>query len=143
MVVWCGRVLQNSKFEGIIMNLHGESLPNGTAGSLPGDTNCPDPNTPASTTYPNADPSLSLYGQGTVGTYANLGNTAGNNGGTVCACWVYADGGTESVPGIELRPGSTATKRESSTPSFQSNTQFFETPPPTGFALRNWRELYE
>jgi hypothetical protein len=143
MVVWCGRLLQNSRFDGIILNLHGESLPNDTGSSLPGDTDCPDPSTPAATINPADVP----YG-GTVGTYVNMGDTAGNTGGTICGCWVYADGGTKNVPGpdvagIEFLPDSTATKRESSSFDCQSDTNFFDTPPPTSFALRNWRELYE
>ena len=136
MVVWCGRLLQNSKFEGIILNLHGDSLPNDTAGSLPGDTSCPANSTQAAT---SAD---APYG-GPVGTYVNMGDTTGINGGVSCACWVYVDGGTDSVAGIELLPGSTATFRPAGKWSFQSSTIFFETPPPTSFALRNWRELYE
>ena len=128
----------DDNFEGIILSLHGDSLPKptGTVGSVPGDTSCPDPNTQAAT---SAD---ATYG-GPVGTFVNMGSTTGDNQGTTCACWVYAKGGTDSVAGIEMLPGSKATKRESVVFHFQSNTSFFDTPLPTSFALRNWRELYE
>ena len=136
LVVWCGRLMLDDNFEGIILSLHGDSLPNSTGGSLPGDTSCPDPSTQAAT---SAD---ATYG-GPVGTFVNMGDTTGDTQGTTCACWVYAKGGTDSVAGIEMLPGSKATKRESVVFTFESDTSFFETPPPTGFALRNWRELYE
>jgi hypothetical protein len=127
IVVWCGRLLQNDNFEGIILNLVGNDLT--------GNTSCD-----------NTTPSLNTSGVPdgkTVGTYVNIGSTAGNNNGTKCACWVYAEGGTTSVAGIELLPGSEATFRPGARWSFQSSVDFFETPPPTSFALRNWRELYE
>jgi hypothetical protein len=47
------------------------------------------------------------------------------------------------VAGIEFLPGAKAKFRPALHGSFQSNTSFFDTPPPTSFALRNWRELYE
>jgi hypothetical protein len=127
IVVWCGRLLQNDNFEGIILNLYGNDLP--------GNTSCS-----------NDTPTVNTSGVpdgGTVGTYVNMGSTSGNNAGTKCACWVYAKGGTTNVAGIELLPGSEATFRPGARWSFQSSVDFFETPPPTSFALRNWRELYE
>ena len=115
IVVWCGRLLQNDNFEGIILNLYGDDLP--------GNTQCGNNTTPKT---PNPE---------TVGTYVNQG--------VKCACWVYAEGGTANVAGIELLPGSEATFRPGARWSFENSTTFFESPPPTSFALRNWRELYE
>jgi hypothetical protein len=118
IVVWCGRLLQSDGFEGIILNLYGDDLP--------GNTSCTQ-NTPT----PDGK---------TVGTYVNQGMK--------CACWVYAEGGTANaagtgVAGIEFLPNSQATFRPGASWSFQNSTTFFETPPPTSFALRNWRELYQ
>jgi hypothetical protein len=123
IVVWCGRLQQSDGFQGIILNLYGSDLP--------GNTQCKDPTTGQPT---GIDPTTNQLTT-TQGTYVNQG--------VKCACWVYAKGGTDSVAGIEFLPGSEATFRPGASWSFQNSTTFFETPPPTSFALRNWRELYE
>lgn len=127
IVVWCGRLLQDDNFEGIILNLIGDDLENGST--------C-DSNTQTINTDPDGV-------SRTVGTYVNMGDTTGRNNGTKCACWVYAQGGTDTVAGIEFLPGAEATFRPGARWSFQSSTNFFETPPPTSFAIRTWRELYQ
>ena len=105
----------NDDFEGIILNLIGNELPD--------NTQCSNTTATVSGGVPDGK---------TVGTYENLGR--------LCQCWAYAEGGTDSLSGIELDPGSRAQFRPGASWSFQSG--LFEGPPPTSFALKNWRELY-
>jgi hypothetical protein len=110
LVVWCGRLVMQHDFEGIILNL---------VGTLPGNTTC-------STTTPTPDGK-------SVGTYENQGH--------LCQCWVYAEGGTDALAGIQIDPNSTVQFRPSADWSFQDG--LFAGPPPTNFKLRSWRELYQ
>ena len=118
IAVWCGRVELNQDFEGIIMLLVGNSLE--------GNTSCA-ANTPTvnrTTLVPDGK---------TVGTFENTGKR--------CQCWVYAEGGTPSLAGIQLDPGSIVQFRPSQDWSFQDG--LFQGPPPTNFKLQSWRELYQ
>jgi hypothetical protein len=116
IVVWCGRLEMADDFQGIILNLYGDDLP--------GNTSC-------DTTTPTV--SGGVPDGNTVATYENLGHK--------CACWVYAEGGTDTLAGIQIDPGSILTFRPSETWSFEAG--LFEGPPPTNFGLKSWRELYE
>jgi hypothetical protein len=111
IVVWCGRLQMQDSFEGIILNLVGNNLP--------GNTSCD-----ANTTTPDGK---------TVGTYENMGMQ--------CQCWVYAEGGTPTQPGIQIDANSVLTFRPSSNWSFENG--LFQAPPPTSFKLQSWRELYQ
>jgi len=106
-------------FEGIILMLVGNNLP--------GNTSC-DKNT--ATTIAGVPDGKS------VGTYENGGPL-----GHRCQCWVYAEGGTATTPGIQIDPGSTVQFRPGQDWQFQDG--LFLAPPPTDFKLRNWRELYQ
>ena len=118
IVVWCGRLQMNQSFEGIILNLVGDDLP--------GNTSC-------NNDTPTVNASTGLSDGSTVGTYVNAGHS--------CQCWVYAEGGTTTVPGIQVNPNSTVQFRPSAAWNFQDG--LFEGPPPTSFALQGWRELYQ
>jgi hypothetical protein len=111
IVVWCGRLLMQDSFSGVILNLVGDNLP--------GNTQC---------TKDTATQDGSR-----VGTYENQGHT--------CQCWVYAEGGTSTVPGIQLDPSSNVQFRPSEDWNFQDG--LFVGPPPTNFKLQGWRELYQ
>lgn len=112
LVVWCGRLLMQDDFEGIILNLVGSNLP--------GNAQC------------NKD-TATQDGLSSVGTYENQGHK--------CQCWVYAEGGTSAVPGIQIDSRSTVQFRPSEDWSFQDG--LFVGPPPTNFKLQGWRELYQ
>jgi hypothetical protein len=108
-------------FEGIILNL---------VGTLSGNTTC-------NKDTPSLGPTGTPDGK-TVGTYVNQGR--------LCQCWVYAEGGTNTlagvhIPGIQLDPGSSVQFRPSADWSFQDG--LFVAPPPTDFKLQRWRELYQ
>jgi len=118
IAVWCGRVELNQDFEGIILNLFGNSLA--------GNTSC-EANTPT------LNRTTSLPDGKTVGTFENRGYR--------CQCWVYAEGGTPTVAGIQLDPSSIVQFRPSSDWSFEDS--LFQGPPPTSFKLQSWRELYQ
>ena len=118
IVVWCGRMEMEKGFSGIILNLVGDGLS--------GNTSC-DKNTPI--VPPVGQPSSGK----TVGTFENKGQT--------CTCWVYAEGGTPTLAGIQLDPNSVAQFRPSANFSFKNN--LFSGPPPTQFRLQRWRELYQ
>jgi hypothetical protein len=106
LVVWCGHLVQQTKFQGIILNLHGD-------GSTFGSTNC--------------------AGDATKGTYKNEGQDFSG--------WLYADGGTSSIAGIEVEPGSGINFLPSGDWSFLNDA--FDNSPPTTFGLQGWRELYQ
>jgi len=108
LVVWCGRLEQESGMQGVILNLNGD-------GTDFGASNC--------------------EGDETKGTYRNMGN------GTKFAGWLYAEGGTDTMAGIELRPGSEVEKFPGGKWNFEMDA--FENAPPNAFSLRGWRELYE
>ncbi|CAN5782516.1 hypothetical protein BH18ACT11_BH18ACT11_15530 [soil metagenome] len=127
LVVWCGRVVLDHSFQGIILSLEGDDLP-----ALTNLAN-PSQSIPATPGCDNTQP-----GQEEVGTFRNAGNAS--NGNNFCKCWVYADGGTDSLAGVELMPDSRIQFRPSSTFSF--NDELFASPPPTQFVLEGWRELY-
>lgn len=127
LVVWCGRLVMNDDFEGIVMNL---------VGTLSGNTSC-------TKDTPSLGPTGTPDGK-TVGTYVNQGH--------LCQCWVYAEGGTTTltglpipagihIPGIQLDPNSSVQFRPSADWSFQDG--LFVAPPPTDFKLQSWRELYQ
>jgi hypothetical protein len=121
IVVWCGRLVMADDFEGIILNL---------VGTLSGNTTC-------NKDTPSLGPTGTPDGK-TVGTYVNQGR--------LCQCWVYAEGGTNTlagvhIPGIQLDPGSSVQFRPSADWSFQDG--LFVAPPPTDFKLQRWRELYQ
>src|SRR5215211_2532325 len=116
IVVWCGRVEMKQDFEGIILMLVGNNLP--------GNTSC-DKNT--ATTIAGV-----LDGK-SVGTFENKGHR--------CQCWVYAEGGTSSLAGIQLDPDSIVQFRPSQDWSFEDG--LFQSAPPTNFRLQSWRELYQ
>ena len=116
MVVWCGRLELNQDFEGIILNLVGNNLP--------GNTSC-DPNT--------ATTKNGVLDGKSVGTFENKGYR--------CQCWVYAEGGTSTVAGIQLDPDSIVQFRPSQDWSFEDG--LFQSAPPTNFKLQSWRELYQ
>jgi hypothetical protein len=123
IVVWCGRLEMRQNFDGIILNLVPED-----AQDLPDNTRC-DSSTP---TQETDDGSL------TVGTFETHSL---DPQGQTCKCWVYAEGGTDTLAGIQIGPGSKVQHRPGEEWSFQDG--FFEGPPPTSFDLKNWRELYE
>jgi hypothetical protein len=106
LVVWCGRLVQQAKFQGIIMNLNGDGTEFGSA-------NC--------------------EGDGTKGTYRNEGQDFSG--------WLYAEGGTDQMAGIELGPNSKMGKFPGGNWSFDMNA--FQNAPPNSFALQGWRELYD
>jgi hypothetical protein len=106
LVVWCGRLVQQAKFQGIILNLNGD-------GTDFDSSNC--------------------EGDGTKGTYRNEGQDFSG--------WLYAEGGTDQLAGIELGPNSKLGKYPGGNWSF--DTSAFENAPPNSFALQGWRELYE
>jgi hypothetical protein len=108
VVVWCGRLLQESDMQGVILNLHGD-------GSTFGASSCVD--------------------DGTKGTYRNMGN------GTNFSGWLYSDGGTDEMAGIELAPGSVVNKFPGGKWNFEMDA--FENAPPNAFSLRGWRECYQ
>ena len=89
---------------------------------------------------------LSLYGDGSS---FGSSNCTGNddlgtyiNTGTVCQCWVYAQGGSATRAGITFGPSSTIRFLPSGAFSFDED--LFDNPaPPTTFKLQGWRELYE
>jgi hypothetical protein len=122
LVVWCGRVVLDHSFQGIILSLKGDELPAR-----------PDLGIPATPGCDNTQP-----GQEEVGTFRNSGNEGG--GSNFCKCWVYAQGGTDSLAGVELMPDSRIQFRPSSTASFDDT--LYASPPPTQFVLEGWRELY-
>jgi hypothetical protein len=115
LVVWCGRLVMNHGFEGIVLNL---------VGTLPGNTTCT-----KDTTTPDGK---------TVGTYVSQGQLCQcwvyAEGGTTTLAGIH-------VPGIQLNPGSTVQFRPSADWSFQDG--LFVGPPPTDFKLQSWRELYQ
>jgi hypothetical protein len=122
LVVWCGRVVLDHSFQGIILSLKGDELPANPSLGIPATPGCDN----------------TLPGQEEVGTFRNAGNAGtGNN---FCKCWVYADGGTDSLAGVELMPDSRIQFRPSTTASFDD--ELFAGPPPTQFVLEGWRELY-
>ena len=118
IVVWCGRVEQNQDFQGIVLNLIGDNLP--------GNTQC-------NSSTPTVNPTTGVADGKTVGTLENRGH--------LCQCWVYAEGGTNTLAGIQLDPDSTVQFRPSQNWSFQDG--LFLAPPPTSFKLQSWRELYQ
>ena len=69
----------------------------------------------------------------TKGVYTNQGQD--------CQCWLYAEGGTETMAGITLKNNSKVFFLPSGDWSFLSD--LFEGPPPTSFELQGWRELYQ
>jgi len=109
LVVWCGHLVQQEKFQGIILNLYGD----GTAFNS---TNC-----------------SGALGNPTKGTYTNLGQDFSG--------WLYAAGGTTSIAGIELGPGSILGKNPAADWSFLDDA--FEGAPPSDFVIDGWRELYQ
>jgi hypothetical protein len=115
IVVWCGRLEMADDFQGIIINLMGDEL-------APENTSCGENS--LNTTTLDGEP---------VATYENLGHT--------CACWVYAEGGTDDRAGIQIDSNSVLTFRPGEVWSFENG--LFEGPPPTNFAIKSWRELYE
>jgi hypothetical protein len=123
IVVWCGRLVLNHDFQGIILSLKGNALPANLDLGIPATPGCD-----------NTQP-----GQEEVGTFRNAGNTQGH-ANTLCKCWVYAEGGTDSVAGVVLEPGSRNQFRPSSTASFRNS--LFDIPT-TSFALEGWRECYQ
>jgi hypothetical protein len=72
-------------------------------------------------------------GDGTKGTYRNMGTTFSG--------WLYADGGTEQMAGIELAPGSVVNKFPGGRWNFELDA--FDNVPPNAFSLRGWRECYQ
>jgi len=117
LVVWCGRLVQQSKFQGVIMNLNGK-FSNGD-GSAFGGSSCTDTTT--------GGPDM------TKGTFRNEGQTFSG--------WLYAEGGTHQKAGIEIRPGSQIEKFPGGKWSFE--TEALANVPPNAFTVQGWRELYK
>jgi hypothetical protein len=88
---------------------------------------------------------LNLYGDGSDFGSTNCADDPNQgtyrNNGQVCQCWVYADGGTETMAGMVIGPGSSVRFLPSGDWSFLNG--LFESPPPTSFEPHGWRELYE
>jgi hypothetical protein len=118
LVVWCGHLVQQSKFQGVIMNLNGK-YPNGDGTNNFGGSDCTEINT--------GGPDM------TKGTFRNAGN--------VFSGWLYAEGGTDQMAGIVIDPGSQIEKFPGGKWSFEMEA--LANAPPNSFALRSWRELYE
>ena len=116
LVVWCGNLVQQQDFDGIILNLRGDGF-----------------------TYTDPDDGSTIQtsdcaDDGSKGVYRNAGRS--------CKCWVYANGGTDSRAGIVVADGSTLwypTHREW---SFLNKAFETETPPTSYDILQSWRELY-
>jgi Tfp pilus assembly protein PilX len=117
LVVWCGSLVQKSKFQGVIMNLNGK-FSNGDGASF-GGTNCTDTTT--------GGPDM------TQGTFRNQGQTFSG--------WLYAEGGTSTRAGIEIAPGSNIEKFPGGKWSFE--TEALANVPPNAFTVQGWRELYK
>jgi hypothetical protein len=117
LVVWCGHLQQQSKFQGVIMNLNGKDI-NGD-GSAFGGSSCTDTIT--------GGPDM------TQGTFRNMGQTFSG--------WLYAEGGTPTKAGIEIDPGSQIEKFPGGKWSFEMEA--LANVPPNAFAVRGWRELYQ
>ena len=106
----------NSDFKGVIFNLYGD-------GSDFGLSNCAD----------DGDPLTTDDGPATNGVF--------RNNGEFCQCWLYAQGGTATKAGIEIRPDSEINPLPGA--SFNFFNEAFSGGPPTSFQIKGWRELYE
>jgi hypothetical protein len=115
LIIWCGRLVQQSSFTGIIMNLKGD-------GSAWGGSNC----SSTADTLPLPTEDLATF----------------RNEGQQFSGWLYAAGGNDQRAGIEIGPGSTVRKYPGQDWNLLNNNEF-QSPPPTSFALNRWRELYQ
>ncbi len=88
---------------------------------------------------------LNLYGDGSAFGSTNCAGDPSKgvytNNGQDCQCWLYAEGGTETIAGLTLKNNSKIFFLPSGDWSFLSG--FFTNPPPTSFEPQGWRELYE
>jgi len=117
LVVWCGRLVQRAKFQGIILNLIGDGNGFGVSSCAATDVGFP-------------------------GTYRNAGSLDQNNPLDFSG-WLYAQGGTESKAGIELGPNSSIGFLPGADWSLLSDILEYEGAAPTSFQLKGWRELYQ
>jgi hypothetical protein len=117
MVAWCGDLVQrnDTKFRGILMNLHGD-------GSEFDSSNCSE--------GAFLDPMDSMK----RGVYRL-------EDGSEMWGWLYSEGGTPTRSGIELAAGTQWHFRSGATWNFLDDA--FSGIPPTGFAIRSWRECYQ
>jgi hypothetical protein len=120
LVVWCGRLVQQSKFQGIILSLIGDG--SGFQAS-----------------------SCAATDGGFPGTYRNYGNPGDLNRNNALSFqgWLYADGGTPSKAGIELGPNSSVGFLPGGDWNLLNEVLEFQDGPPTTFKLQSWRELYQ
>jgi Flp pilus assembly pilin Flp len=114
LVVWCGDLQLNKKFQGIILNL----WPNGSVNSqLPGGSNCTDSR--GIVTNNGQDFSGWLYAQGGNATTPGIRLRRSNDATT--------------MPSMNTLPSGT----------WSFYTDFFSGGPPTSVVPQSWRELYQ
>jgi hypothetical protein len=131
LVVWCGQLVQQQDFNGIILSLKGEGFTY---------TNTDDPNNPYTVQTSSCEPATQ-----DEGTYINAGTRVGGGQGQTQRVtqkgWVFAQGGDGDTAGITLKNQSIV---QPSQDDFSYLDDSFDIPtPPTSFALQSWRELYQ
>jgi hypothetical protein len=86
---------------------------------------------------------LNLWGDTLPGDGSTCGPERGmfTNNGQTFRGWLYAQGGTATKPGIEIRPNSEISPLSGT--SFNFFNDAFSGAPPTSFQIKGWRELYQ